>query len=65
MISPICRADELDFIWHRWEFWAREDQLAPLALAAGDPWRVWMILGGRGSGKTRAGAEWVREQAAG
>jgi phage terminase large subunit-like protein len=23
-------------------------------------WRVWMILGGRGSGKTRAGAEWVR-----
>jgi phage terminase large subunit-like protein len=23
-------------------------------------WRVWMLLGGRGSGKTRAGAEWVR-----
>ncbi len=24
------------------------------------PWRVWLMLGGRGSGKTRAGAEWVR-----
>jgi phage terminase large subunit-like protein len=23
-------------------------------------WRVWMLLGGRGSGKTRAGAEWIR-----
>ena len=28
-------------------------------------WRVWMILGGRGSGKTRAGAEWVRTIACG
>lgn len=26
-------------------------------------WRVWMMLGGRGSGKTRAGAEWVRSKA--
>lgn len=26
-------------------------------------WRIWMLLGGRGSGKTRAGAEWVRAQA--
>ncbi|WP_375256030.1 DNA-packaging protein [Yoonia sp.] len=23
-------------------------------------WRTWVILGGRGAGKTRAGAEWVR-----
>ncbi len=23
-------------------------------------WRVWMFMGGRGAGKTRAGAEWVR-----
>jgi phage terminase large subunit-like protein len=28
-------------------------------------WRVWMLLGGRGSGKTRAGAEWVRSIARG
>ncbi|WP_029670988.1 terminase family protein [Hyphomicrobium sp. 802] len=28
--------------------------------AAIKQWRVWLLLGGRGSGKTRAGAEWVR-----
>src|SRR5687768_5310147 len=26
----------------------------------GEPWTTWLILGGRGSGKTRVGAEWVR-----
>lgn len=38
-----------------WEYHARPDQLPP----SGD-WRVWMIMAGRGFGKTRAGAEWVR-----
>ena len=28
-------------------------------------WRSWLILGGRGAGKTRAGAEWVKAQALG
>lgn len=37
-----------------WRFWGREPQLAP----DGD-WRTWLFLGGRGAGKTRAGAEWV------
>ena len=31
---------------------------------AGD-WRTWVILGGRGAGKTRAGAEWVRSMVEG
>ena len=26
----------------------------------GGPWTTWLMLGGRGAGKTRAGAEWVR-----
>lgn len=43
---------------HDWEFWARPDQIAPDWL-----WRVWLILAGRGWGKTRCGAEWVRKQA--
>lgn len=51
----VLAADELVFLWHLWDFWAREEQMAPPP-----PWRVWMLLGGRGSGKTRAGAEWVR-----
>ena len=29
------------------------------------PWRTWLLLGGRGAGKTRAGAEWVRALALG
>ena len=48
-----------------WMIWARDDQLPPLSLADGQPWRTWLVLGGRGSGKTRAGAEWVRARALG
>lgn len=40
-----------------WRFWARPDQIAP----EGD-WDNWLLVAGRGSGKTRAGAEWIREQ---
>ena len=43
--------------WH-WEIWGRDEQLPP----PGD-WRVWLICAGRGFGKTRAGAEWVRDLA--
>ena len=46
-------AAELSYYW---PFWARPAQQPP----AGD-WRVWLILAGRGFGKTRTGAEWVRE----
>lgn len=42
-----------------WQFWARPEQLPP----TGD-WRLWLIMAGRGFGKTRAGAEWVCEVAA-
>lgn len=38
-----------------WEFAARDEQLPPPG-----NWRIWMIMAGRGFGKTRAGAEWVR-----
>jgi phage terminase large subunit-like protein len=40
--------------------WARDDQLPPAA-----DWTTWLTLGGRGAGKTRAGAEWVRGLALG
>ena len=42
------------------EFWALPHQLPP-----GGDWRAWVVLGGRGAGKTRAGAEWVRAQVEG
>lgn len=52
----------LSFLAWDWQTWARDDQLPPDADAQGRPWRTWLILGGRGSGKTRAGAEWVRAE---
>ncbi len=55
-------SDELALILAHWPLWARVDQLPPHTPM---PWRVWLILGGRGAGKTRAGAEWVRAKALG
>jgi len=42
------------------EIWALPHQLPP----DGD-WKTWVILGGRGAGKTRAGSEWVRSMVEG
>jgi phage terminase large subunit-like protein len=42
-------------IFHHWPFWARPEQMPP-----DGNWSVWLIMAGRGFGKTRAGAEWVR-----
>jgi phage terminase large subunit-like protein len=46
---------EAEELLRDWRFLARPEQLAP----DGD-WRVWLFLAGRGAGKTRSGAEWVR-----
>ena len=48
-----------------WEFCARRDQLPPPQAQGGGPWSVWLNIGGRGAGKTRTGAEWVRGVALG
>ena len=42
---------------YNWSLYARDSQLPP----EGD-WDTWLILAGRGFGKTRTGAEWVRAQ---
>jgi phage terminase large subunit-like protein len=63
-LSPAERASALatltpresDELFHDWAFWARPDQKPP----EGD-WVYWLILAGRDAGKTRAGAEAVRE----
>jgi len=39
---------------------AHDHQLPPARANSGEDWTTWLILGGRGAGKTRAGAEWVR-----
>ncbi len=48
---------ELAFLLRDWALVGRAEQQPP----EGD-WLTWLILGGRGSGKTRAGAEWVQAQ---
>ncbi len=55
MFLPVSlqRALQRDFYW-----WAQPAQRPPV----GD-WRTWVFMGGRGAGKTRAGAEWVSEMA--
>lgn len=54
-LSEALDRNERNGFDYLWEYQAREEQLPP----PGD-WRIWMIMAGRGFGKTRAGAEWVR-----
>jgi Terminase large subunit, T4likevirus-type, N-terminal len=46
------------FLQWYWPMWARPEQLEPEG-----NWAYWLILAGRGYGKTRAGAEWIRKSA--
>lgn len=54
MIASLTEAQAEELLWD-WTAWARPEQLAP----PGD-WQTWAYIGGRGAGKTRTGAEWVR-----
>lgn len=54
-LSEALDRNERNGFDYLWDYQAREEQLPP----PGD-WRIWMIMAGRGFGKTRAGAEWVR-----
>ena len=53
-------AAELDYWLDHWLTQAHAAQLPP----EGD-WTIWLMIGGRGAGKTRAGAEYVRGLALG
>ena len=56
MLTP----EQLVALPYLFDFWALPHQIAP----SGD-WRTWVIMGGRGAGKTRAGSEWVRRMVEG
>jgi phage terminase large subunit-like protein len=43
---------------YNWDFWARPKQKLP---DLSQPWNIWMILSGRGWGKTRTGAEAIKK----
>lgn len=50
--------DMENLVWD-WSAWARPEQRPPDS----DDWAVWLYLAGRGAGKTRSAAEWVRDRA--
>lgn len=51
--------EEAGALEYDWKFWGRPKQIAP----PGD-WLTWLVLAGRGFGKTEAGAQWIRERVA-
>lgn len=56
-LNSLNRRDQLAYL-SDWSRWARAEQIAP-----DGKWATWLIMAGRGFGKTRAGAEWVRSVA--
>ena len=48
------RAADLPYLAHDWALQARAKQCPP-----DGAWRIWLLLAGRGFGKTRTGAEWL------
>ena len=51
---------DCEALLYDWKFWGRGSQMPP----AGD-WFCWLVLAGRGFGKTRMGVEWLRGQVEG
>ncbi|OPH83513.1 DNA-packaging protein [Nitrobacter vulgaris] len=56
---------ELGFLARQWDVFAHPHQRPSELAPNGAPWLIWLMIGGRGAGKTRAGAEWIRAQALG
>lgn len=55
-LASLTEADADDLL-HDWSFFARPEQVAPEG-----QWTTWLFLAGRGAGKTRSGAEWIRDR---
>lgn len=58
-------AEQLQYLW---KFWARPEQLEPGTPGAAiqrTDWTTWLVLAGRGYGKTKTGAEFVRSNVCG
>ena len=53
--------EECDDLLFDWLWWSRPNQRPPDEFARGEK-STWLVMAGRGFGKTRCGAEWVREQ---
>jgi phage terminase large subunit-like protein len=56
-----CRPQDALLLDAAFEAWANDQQLEP----GSEGWRAWLMMAGRGFGKTRAGAEWIHALARG
>ena len=56
--AKVLSGMDADSLMWDWSVWGRPEQQAP----EGD-WNIWAYIAGRGAGKTRTAAEWVREEA--
>lgn len=59
LLASLSEAELAELKWH-WDFWARPNQKAPPG-----QWNTWLVLAGRGFGKTRMGSEWIRQNVCG
>jgi phage terminase large subunit-like protein len=59
VLASLTEAQAEELLWD-WKAWARPNQIAPSG-----QWLTWLVLAGRGFGKTRCGCEWVRQIACG
>lgn len=58
--------EEMDALLWDWRFWGRPEQHEPSrVMLSGIRWSTWLILSGRGWGKTRTLSEWIRENVCG
>jgi phage terminase large subunit-like protein len=56
LLMQVDQKQVANLLW-KWEFWARDNQVAPTGT-----WTYWLLLAGRGFGKTRTGAEWINKR---
>src|SRR6267154_4205878 len=65
ILETVTEKDALELLYD-WRWWARPAQILPGTPGAAiprDDWVFWVVQAGRGFGKTRVGAETVREWA--
>lgn len=57
LLASLAPKAKMELLYDWRGFWARPPQIAPEG-----EWETWFVMAGRGFGKTRTGAEWVREE---
>jgi hypothetical protein len=63
-LMPLLAPAEAEALDGHWQGWSHPGQRPPEICDDGTPWSTWVLMAGRGFGKTRAGAEWIVEAVA-